>query len=172
MMDSGNEPVEISMHFSPEDWTEASLATLVSSYQDKVQAMGAALEDVITQVERLGDGSVNVQVSWDRRSTVTDPMTGEDVSGGADTFGSKSALIMYTEEEDETFVELQDEHSIAPPGPLEMAGGGEPAIDRQELPGIPWAWFVVVGAGLFAAAGGIGWLRRKINNKAESHDAH
>ena len=171
MIDSGNEPVEISMHFSPEDWTETSLAAVVSSYQDKVRAMGAPPKDVITQVERLGDGSVSVHVSWDRRGTVMDPMTGDEVSGGPFTEGSRPGLIMYTEEDGETFVELQDEHSIPPTGSVEMARGGEPAIYGKERAGVPWAWIVVVGAGLFAVARGIGWIRRKIHSKAKSHDA-
>lgn len=161
MIESGNEPVEVSTHISPEDWTEATLGGLVGSYQDRVRAMGAPPEDVVTQVERLGDGSVSVRVSWDRRGTAMDPMAGDGASGGLEPDGSKPGLIMYTEEDGETFIELQDEHALAPPDQVATARGGESTTPGQQRPGVPWPWFVVIGAGLFAAVGGIGWLRRK-----------
>lgn len=59
------EPVEISTRFRPGEWTEASLAALTASYQEKIRAMGAASGDIATRIDRGTNGSVAVCVSWD-----------------------------------------------------------------------------------------------------------
>ncbi|MBB6402866.1 hypothetical protein [Arthrobacter sp. AZCC_0090] len=59
------EPVEISTRFRPGEWTEASLAALTASYREKIRAMGAAPEDIVTHIDRGTNGSVAVSVSWD-----------------------------------------------------------------------------------------------------------
>jgi hypothetical protein len=58
------EPVEISTRMRPGEWTESSLEELVTTYRAKILAMGARVSDVVTDVERNDDGSVNVAVSW------------------------------------------------------------------------------------------------------------
>jgi hypothetical protein len=60
------EPVEISTRMRPGEWTEASLEELVTTYRAKILAMGAAVQEVVTDVERNDDGSVKVVVSWDK----------------------------------------------------------------------------------------------------------
>jgi hypothetical protein len=58
------EPVEISTRMRPGEWTEASLEELITTYRAKILAMGATAYDVVTEVERNDDGSVEVAVSW------------------------------------------------------------------------------------------------------------
>ncbi|MEW1806265.1 hypothetical protein [Pseudarthrobacter sp. NPDC080039] len=58
------EPVEISTRMRPGEWTEESLAQLVSTYRTRVEEMGAPAAEVATDVERNDDGSVKVVVSW------------------------------------------------------------------------------------------------------------
>lgn len=58
------EPVEISTRMRPGEWTESSLEELVTTYRAKILAMGAAVSEVMTDVERNEDGSVKVVVSW------------------------------------------------------------------------------------------------------------
>ena len=60
------EPVEISTRMRPGEWTEDSLAELVSTYQARVAEMGAPAAEVATDIERNDDGSVKVVVSWTR----------------------------------------------------------------------------------------------------------
>lgn len=189
MMDSGNEPVEISMHFSPEDWTEASLAALVGSYQAKLQAMGAPPQEILTHVDKQEDGSVDVNVSWDRRGTVMHTMTGRDAAGRLVPHGNKPGLIMYTEENGETYLEVPEKQSfdapvpavpsdsIVEPDPVERTDRTESTIDRQDGSAVPWVWFAAIGAGVLAGVGCIGWFWRKgrdhrVSKKAESRDAH
>lgn len=58
------EPVEISTRMRPGEWTEASVQDLVASYRARLQEMGAAASDVVTEVEKDDDGSVKVNVKW------------------------------------------------------------------------------------------------------------
>lgn len=58
------EPVEISTRMRPGEWTESSLEELVTTYRAKILAMGASASEVVTDVERNDDGSVEVAVSW------------------------------------------------------------------------------------------------------------
>ncbi|MDQ0632536.1 hypothetical protein QFZ40_000445 [Arthrobacter pascens] len=58
------EPVEISTRMRPGEWTEASLEELITTYRAKILAMGATVYEVVTEVERNDDGSVEVAVSW------------------------------------------------------------------------------------------------------------
>ena len=58
------EPVEISTRMRPGEWTEESLAELVSTYKRRVEEMGAPMAEVATDIERNDDGSVTVVVSW------------------------------------------------------------------------------------------------------------
>lgn len=58
------EPVEISTRMRPGEWTEESLAELVSTYRTRVEEMGAPAAEVATDIERSDDGSVKVVVSW------------------------------------------------------------------------------------------------------------
>lgn len=166
MTNSVGEPVEISMNFGPGEWTETTLAALVGTYQKNVEAMGAATAEVLTRVDRFADGSASVQVSWDRRGTIMNPMTGEDVSGGLAPDGSRPGLIMYTEENGETFVELQKEPTFTKPFPFEPARGTGAANNPGDRSAAGWFWVAVLG--LLAAAGGIAWTRHKINKEAET----
>jgi len=58
------EPVEISTRMRPGEWTEESLAELVSTYRMRIEEMGAPAAEVATDIERNDDGSVKVIVSW------------------------------------------------------------------------------------------------------------
>ncbi|MGN6440708.1 MAG: hypothetical protein ACTHL6_02270 [Arthrobacter sp.] len=58
------EPVEISTRMRPGEWTEDSLVELVDTYLKRVEEMGAPATEVATDIERNGDGSVKVVVSW------------------------------------------------------------------------------------------------------------
>lgn len=58
--------VEVSTRLRPGEWTEESLATLVADYQQDIAAMGALPEHILTHVERLENGAVNVKVAWDK----------------------------------------------------------------------------------------------------------
>ncbi|MFC4396538.1 hypothetical protein [Arthrobacter sedimenti] len=58
------EPVEISTRMRPGEWTEDSLVELVDTYRKRVEEMGAPAAEVATDIERNGDGSVKVVVSW------------------------------------------------------------------------------------------------------------
>lgn len=66
MNDNTNEPVEISTRMADGEWTPESLAEQLSSYQDKLRAMGAPESEIETAVETLADGSATVKVSWHR----------------------------------------------------------------------------------------------------------
>jgi hypothetical protein len=46
------------------EWTEVSLAELVSTYRARIAVMGASAAVVATDIERNDDGSVKVVVSW------------------------------------------------------------------------------------------------------------
>ena len=63
------EPVEISTRMRPGEWTESSLEELVTTYRAKILAMGASVSEVVTEVERNDDGSVEVAVSWAKPAT-------------------------------------------------------------------------------------------------------
>ena len=63
------EPVEISTRMRPGEWTESSLEELVTTYRAKILAMGASVSEVVTDVERNDDGSVEVAVSWAKPAT-------------------------------------------------------------------------------------------------------
>jgi hypothetical protein len=65
MAEDNVEPVEISTRFRPGEWTEASLADLTAFYREKIMAMGAAPEEVVTHIDRGTNGSVAVSISWD-----------------------------------------------------------------------------------------------------------
>lgn len=65
MAEDNMEPVEISTRFRPGEWTEASLAALTASYREKIMAMGAAPEELVTRIDRGTNGSLAVSVSWD-----------------------------------------------------------------------------------------------------------
>ena len=106
MMGSSNDPVEISVHFGPDEWSETGLAALVGSYQDMLHAMGASAKDTVTQVNKQEGGSVSIRVSWDRRGTVMHTMTGLDDAGRLVPHGNKPGLLMYTEKDGETYLEL------------------------------------------------------------------
>lgn len=67
MSESGAEPVEISIRMRAGEWSEESLETLLGSYQEKLRQMGAADAEILSEVERRDDGSVAVNVSWQRR---------------------------------------------------------------------------------------------------------
>jgi hypothetical protein len=58
------EPVEISTRMRPGEWTDATLAELVASYRAKILDMGASASEVVEEIEKNGDGSVKVNVSW------------------------------------------------------------------------------------------------------------
>ncbi|MEE2568707.1 hypothetical protein V1638_04780 [Pseudarthrobacter sp. J64] len=68
------EPVEISTRMRPGEWSEETLAHLVAGYQEKIMAMGALAEDVITSIHRDHDGGVSVKVSWDKAEAIEDPL--------------------------------------------------------------------------------------------------
>ena len=72
------EPVEISTRMRPGEWTESSLEELVTTYRAKILAMGASVSEVVTDVERNDDGSVEVAVSWAKPATAD-----EGVADGA-----------------------------------------------------------------------------------------
>ncbi len=67
------EPVEISTRMRPGEWSEETLAALVSGYQEKIMAMGALAEDIITTINRDHDGGVSVKVAWDKAEAIEDP---------------------------------------------------------------------------------------------------
>lgn len=73
------EPVEISTRMRPGEWTEASLEELVTTYRAKILAMGAAVREVVTDVERNDDGSVKVVVSWAK------PAVADETTAAGDT---------------------------------------------------------------------------------------
>jgi hypothetical protein len=58
------EPVEISTRMRPGEWTETSLEEVVTLYRARLMEMGAGATEVVTEVERDDDGSVQVDVSW------------------------------------------------------------------------------------------------------------
>ncbi|HEY1158525.1 MAG: hypothetical protein HOQ04_01540 [Pseudarthrobacter sp.] len=66
------EPVEISTRMRPGEWTEASLAELVSTYRTRISEMGAPAADIVTAIERNDDGSVKVAVSWAKPAVAGD----------------------------------------------------------------------------------------------------
>ncbi|WP_427018245.1 hypothetical protein ACQCSX_06630 [Pseudarthrobacter sp. P1] len=73
------DPIEISTRMRPTEWTEESLGTLVGSYQDRLREMGAGDDEIATHIERPGDGSVSVRVSWHRGINETHSSTNDDV---------------------------------------------------------------------------------------------
>ncbi len=162
MMGSSNDPVEISVHFGPDDWTETRLTALVGSYQDKLHAMGAPAKDTVTQIDKREDGSVSIRVSWDRRGTVRNTMTGEDAAGRLVPHGNKPGLIMHTEQDGETYLEVPEKQSSALPDPVVRARRTEAATHREERSAVPWFWFAGIAAGVLATVSGIGWIRDKI----------
>jgi len=66
------EPVEISTRIRPGEWTEESLTELVASYRTRITEMGAVPADVGTNVQRNGDGSVHVLVTWNKPADAGD----------------------------------------------------------------------------------------------------
>ncbi|WP_207345355.1 hypothetical protein [Arthrobacter sp. E3] len=164
MTDSSSKPVEISVHFGPDEWNETGLAALVASYQDMIQAMGAPMKDTVTHVDKQEDGSVRIRVSWDRRGTVIQTMTGKDAAGRLVPHGNEPGLIMYTEEDGATYLELPGTQPPTPPIPVVPAPGPDPANHPEKKSSVPWTWFAGIVAGLLAAVGGIGWFRRKTKN--------
>lgn len=64
MVENAKEPVEISTRMRPGEWTPESLKLLVGSHQQKLHAMGAPEQEVVTSVETPEDGSALVHVSW------------------------------------------------------------------------------------------------------------
>ena len=165
MMGSSNDPVEISVHFGPDDWTETRLAMLVGSYQDKLRGMGAPAKDIVTEVDKQEDGSVRIHVSWNRRSTVMHTMTGQDASGRLVPDGDRPGLIMRTEDDGETYLEVPEEKLSSLPDPVEWTRRMDGATHRDEGAGVPWIRFVVMAAGLVTAVGGIGWIRRRTRGR-------
>jgi hypothetical protein len=84
------EPVEISTRMRPGEWTESSLEELVTTYRAKILAMGASVSEVVTDVERNDDGSVEVAVSWAKPASadegaVDGPADGEDAAARIST---------------------------------------------------------------------------------------
>ncbi|WP_416404729.1 hypothetical protein [Arthrobacter sp. LFS091] len=61
------EPVEISTRMRPGEWTEESLQAHIEDYRRQIRAMGAAEQQIVTNVERTENGAVRVVVSWDRQ---------------------------------------------------------------------------------------------------------
>ena len=84
------EPVEISTRMRPGEWTESSLEELVTTYRAKILAMGASVSEVVTDVERNDDGSVEVAVSWAKPATVDEGVT-DDAAGRISTPERNSA---------------------------------------------------------------------------------
>jgi hypothetical protein len=58
------EPVEISTRMRPDEWTEASLSELVTTYQNQLREMGAPESEIVTEVDRDDEGGVSVTVTW------------------------------------------------------------------------------------------------------------
>ncbi|MDJ0315182.1 hypothetical protein [Arthrobacter sp. H35-D1] len=172
MMGSSNDPVEISVHFGPDDWTETRLAMLVGSYQDRLRGMGAPAKDIVTEVDKQEDGSVRIHVSWNRRGTVMHTMTGRDASGRLVPDGDRPGLIMYTEDDGETYLEVPEKQSTAPPDPVAWARQTGRTTYRGPGNAVPWPWFAGIGAGLVAASVCIGWVRGKARGKAEGRGTH
>lgn len=73
------EPVEISTRMRPGEWTDESLAELVDTYRERIMEMGANASDVVADIERGDDGSVQVVVSWDKSADAGDE---DAVTGG------------------------------------------------------------------------------------------
>ena len=73
------EPVEISTRIRPGEWTEESLAELVSTYRARIAEMGAPPTEMATDIERNDDGSVKVVVSWVKAAIAGDE---DSVPGG------------------------------------------------------------------------------------------
>ena len=169
MMGSSNDPVEISVHFGPDEWSETGLAALVGSYQDMLHSMGASAKDTVTQVNKQEGGSVSIRVSWDRRGTVMHTMTGLDDAGRLVPHGNKPGLLMYTEKDGETYLELPAKQPSAVPDPVVPAPRSENASHRGDRSAVPWTWFAGIVASLVAAVGGIGWILRKRRNKLRKH---
>ncbi|MBD1544186.1 hypothetical protein G9E11_18465 [Arthrobacter sp. IA7] len=82
------EPVEISTRMRPGEWTEASLEELVTTYQAKILAMGAAVSEVLTEVVRNDDGSVAVAVSWNKGTYADEPRGGGFTNTESTTTGA------------------------------------------------------------------------------------
>lgn len=64
MTEHAPEPVEISAHFRPGEWTEESLESHVAHYRRKLLDMGAVDRAIGVVVHRLDDGSVDLIASW------------------------------------------------------------------------------------------------------------
>lgn len=75
------EPVEISTRMRPGEWTEAGLEELVTLYRARLMEMGARAAEVVTEVERDDDGSVQVAVSWNKSPSAVVPAAGEQRTG-------------------------------------------------------------------------------------------
>lgn len=90
------EPVEISTRMRPGEWTESSLEELVTTYRAKILAMGASVSEVVTDVERNDDGSVEVAVSW------TKPATADEGVAHGTTHGNDTAARINTTEGNST----------------------------------------------------------------------
>lgn len=70
-MNENNAPVEVSTRMRPGEWTTESLHDLVGSYQQKIRAMGAPEQEIVTSVQTPDDGSAHVHVSWARSGVTT-----------------------------------------------------------------------------------------------------
>jgi hypothetical protein len=76
------EPVEISTRIRPGEWTEESLEALVASYRERLLAMGATASEVVAEVEKNDDGSVDVRASWAKPDLAEDAgFTRENAAG-------------------------------------------------------------------------------------------
>lgn len=176
MIDSGNDPVEISIHFGPDGWTEKGLADLVSSYQGKLRAMGAPAEEIVTQIDKREGGSGSIRVSWDRRGTSGPAMTGGDASGRVVPEGNEPGLTRYTEESGETYMETAEQPPTAVPYPAERTNQTELATRPGELSAVPWTWLVGIATSVVLTVGGVSWIWRKTcgtkTRKGRNRDAH
>lgn len=70
MTEMESEPVEISTVLGPGEWTEETLPQRIQFYRDRLIDMGAGADILVTSLDRGGNGSIKVSVSWDRRSIV------------------------------------------------------------------------------------------------------
>lgn len=77
------EPVEISTRMRPGEWTESSLEELVTTYRARILAMGAAVSEVVTEVDRNDDGSVAVSVAWNKGDYADESEAGVRAPGEA-----------------------------------------------------------------------------------------
>lgn len=81
MADLESEPVEISTVLGPGEWTEETLPQVVESYRDRLIDMGAGPDTLLTSIDRADNGSITVNVSWDRRGMLPDVVEDAGLAG-------------------------------------------------------------------------------------------